>query len=129
SLTTQRDKNAFEELKAFVNLPANWIPQYYQDQEVSVYTNPQLAVASDTKIQIIKGFKCAVSQIELWNSEDFIKDHQTEIESTLRKFETEHWLFISPSIGEGEDYFLGRGRNFIREAREGILFLQFDYDS
>lgn len=124
SVTTERDKQAFEELKQFIDLPKNWVAQYYQDQEVSVYTNPEQAVASDTKIQNIKGFKCAVGQIELWNSGDFIKEHQNEIESTLKNFETEHWFFTSPSISEGRNYIFTKSetiKNLIRSVM-GIDF-------
>ena len=124
SVTTKRDKQAFEELKGFIDLPETWVAQYYQDQEVSVYTNPEQAVVNDTKIQIIKGLKCAVGQIELWNSEDFIKEHQNEIESTLRAFDTELWFFTSPSIGEGRNYIFTKSET-IKNLFRSVMSIDF----
>jgi inorganic pyrophosphatase/exopolyphosphatase len=110
SLTTERDKKAFGELKAFIDLPADWIPQYYQDQELQAYLNTQRAVFRDTKIQYIKGIKCAVGQMELWNSKNFINEKKDEIALVLKSFETEHWMLISPSISEGRDYIFTKSQ-------------------
>ena len=124
SITTERDKKAFNELKNFINLPETWIAQYYQDQEVNIYLNPEQAVANDTKIQVIKGLKCAIGQMELWNSEDFIKEHQNEIESTLRNFDTEHWFFTSPSIGEGRNYIFTKSET-IKNLFRSVMSIDF----
>ena len=125
SITTERDKKAFEELKSFTNLPKDWIIQYYQDQEVNAYTNPEQAIASDTKIEMIKGMKCAVGELELWNSMNFIKDHKSSIESTLRSFETELWFLNAPSIGEGRSYIFTKSetlKNFLRNVIQVDFF-------
>ncbi|MGB9637611.1 MAG: hypothetical protein ACPLY7_02320, partial [Microgenomates group bacterium] len=119
SITTERDKKAFEELRQFVNLPENWIIQYYQDQEVSAYTTPEQTIASDTKIEIVKGMKCAVGELELWNSMNFIKDHKRDIESTLKSFATELWLLNAPSISEGRNYIFTKSetlKNLLRNV-------------
>ncbi|MGI5826376.1 MAG: DHH family phosphoesterase [Patescibacteria group bacterium] len=110
SLTSPRDQKAFDELRSLVDLPADWIPQYYQDQELQAYLNTQRAVFRDTKIQFIKGMKCAVGQMELWNSENFIKEKKDEIALVLKSFETEHWMLISPSISEGRDYIFTKSQ-------------------
>jgi inorganic pyrophosphatase/exopolyphosphatase len=110
SLTNPRDQKAFDELRTFVDLPANWIPQYYQDQELQAYLNTQRAVFRDTKIQYIKGMKCAIGQMELWNSENFIKEKKDEIALVLKSFETEHWMLISPSISEGRSYIFTKSQ-------------------
>ena len=125
SITTERDKKAFEELKSFTNLPQDWIIQYYQDQEVTAYTNPEQAIVSDTKIEMIKGMKCAVGELELWNSMNFIKDHKSSIESTLRSFETELWFLNAPSIGEGRSYIFTKSetlKNFLRNVIQVDFF-------
>jgi len=124
SVTADRDKKAFEELKTFTCLPDNWIAQYYQDQEVSVYTDPASAVANDTKFQIIKGMKCAVGQVELWNSKDFLKDHQNTIEIVLREFNPECWFFISPSITEARTYIFTRNES-IKDLLRSVMEIDF----
>lgn len=124
SITTERDKKAFEELKAFINLPENWIAKYYQELEVDIYLNPEEAIINDTKIQTIKGTICAIGQIELWNSKPFITEHAQEIETALKSFDTELWFLTSPSIGEGRNYIFTKSetmKNYLRNVM-GITF-------
>jgi inorganic pyrophosphatase/exopolyphosphatase len=119
SVTTERDKQAFEELKAFIDLPPDWVARYYQDQEVDIYTNPEQAIAKDTKIQIIKGMRCAVGQLELWNSQAFIEEHLRQIEVVMKAFEPEIWFFSSPSISEGRNYIFTKSetvKNLLRQV-------------
>jgi inorganic pyrophosphatase/exopolyphosphatase len=119
SITTERDKQAFEELKAFIDLPTDWTARYYQDQEVDIYTNPRQAIANDTKIQSIKGMRCAVGQLELWNSQAFIEEHSRQIEMVMKEFEPEIWFFSSPSISEGRNYIFTKSetvKNFLRQV-------------
>jgi len=119
SVTTERDKKAFAELAKFTNLPKDWIAKYYQEQEVSVYANPILAVSNDTKLQLVKGMRCAIGQIELWDSKNFLKEYPSEIEVALRAFETEHWFLISPSISEGRSYIYTKSeiiKDFLRQV-------------
>lgn len=110
SLATARDKQAFDELKVFVDLPTDWIPRYYQDQQLQAYFNTERAVFRDTKIQDIKGMKCAVGQMELWDSKSFITEKKDEITPVLKSFETEHWMLICPSISEGRSYIFTKSQ-------------------
>ena len=110
SLTTERDRQAFDELKLFVDLPADWIPRYYQDQELQAYLNTQRAVFRDTKIQVIKGIECTIGQMELWNSKNFIKEKRGEIALVLKSFGKEHWMLISPCISEGRNYIFTKSQ-------------------
>lgn len=121
SLTTDRDKQAFEELKPFTDLPDNWIAKYYLDQEQDIFQNPIPAVANDTKLQVIKGMTCAIGQMELWDSRNFLKEHQKTIESVLKNFNTETWLFTSPCISEGRNYIFTKNpilKDYLRQVLE-----------
>jgi len=124
SITSERDKRAFEELKSFIDLPEDWIGKYYQDIELEVYLNPREAVVGDTKIQMIKGQECALGQLELWNSQPFILEYSWEIEAALKNFNTELWLFSSPCISEGRNYIFTKSetiKNYLRNVM-GIIF-------
>lgn len=124
SVTTQRDKNAFIELTKFTNLPPEWIAKYYQEQEVSIYANPVLAISNDTKLQVIKGIRCAIGQIELWNSKNFIKEFPLEIEAALRAFDIEHWFLTSPSISEGRNYIFTKSE-IIKDLLRQVMPIDF----
>lgn len=124
SVTTQRDKNAFIELTKLTNLPPEWIAKYYQEQEISIYANPVLAISNDTKLQVIKGIRCAIGQIELWNSKNFIKEFPLEIEAALRAFDIEHWFLTSPSISEGRNYIYTKSET-IKDLLRQVLPIDF----
>lgn len=125
SITTERDKDAFLAIRPFTDLPKDWISVYYQEQEVNVYANAEMAVVNDTKIQYVKGIRCAVGQIELWNSRDFVKEFKDTIEAVLRSFEAENWFFVSPSIGEGRTYIYTKSesiKNLLRSSLQVDFF-------
>lgn len=119
SLATERDKKAFQELEKYITLPKNWYISYFKDQEKSAFINPENAILNDTKIQIIKGIKCAVAQLELWNSQNFLKENQNRIQAVLSTLETPYWMLISPSLGDGRSYIFTKSetlKNFLRQS-------------
>lgn len=124
SITTARDKQAFAELKTRIDLPDNWISRYYLDQEADIYLDPIAAITNDTKVQTIKGLPCAIGQIELWDSRDFIKEHKSDIETALRSFGTETWLFTSPCISEGRNYIFTRNQ-ILKDYLGQVLQIDF----
>ena len=124
SITADRDKKAYEELKPFIDLPPNWVAQYYHDIETDVYANPGNAIREDTKIQIIKGQKCAISQVELWNSSEFLKSHLDEIQGTLKSFGTEYWFLTSPSISEGRNYLFTKDEA-VKDWLKSVMAIDF----
>lgn len=124
SVTTERDKKAFEELKAFIDLPNDWILQYYRDQEKDIYGNPGTAVGNDTKIQTIKGQTCAVGEIGLWHSKEFIESHLSQIEATLSGLNASCWFFTSPSISEGKNYIFTKNQS-LKDLLSSVIPIEF----
>ena len=106
SVTTERDKKAFQELKDLVSLDEKWIAKYYQEIESSMLDNPKEAIKNDTKILEFPNLnlKIAIGQIELWNSKEFISKNENSIIEALESFGIEDWFFTSPSISEGKNY-------------------------
>ena len=124
SVTTERDKKAFEELKAFVSLPEDWVREYYRDQEADIYGNPEVAITNDTKMQMIEGRECAVGQLELWRSKEFLESHLGEIEATLSGLNASCWFFTSPSISEGKNYIFTRDQS-IKDMLGRVIPIEF----
>lgn len=123
SLTTDRDKKTFEELKQFIDLPESWISDYYRDQEAEINLNPTIAIGSDTKVQTIKGRECAVGHLELWRSREFVYDHLSDIEAVLSEF-SGYWFFTSPSISEGKNYIFTKNQE-IKDLLSRVLSVDF----
>ncbi len=123
-LTTGRDRQALEEVKAFTSLPANWVSQYYLDLEAEIYRKPETVIRNDTKIQNIRGSRCAFCQIELWNSRDFLKENAGRIEAVLEEYQTEAWLFNSPCLSEGRSYLFTKSeilKDYLRRVMTVIF--------
>ena len=49
SVTTNRDREAFQNLLTYINLPDNWIETYYKESENEIFKNPINAIAHDIK--------------------------------------------------------------------------------
>ena len=71
SVTSARDIQAFEKLKKFIELPENWIEQYYAEVEKGIFENFDKAIKNDTKI-LSNGW--AISQIELYDAASILKN-------------------------------------------------------
>lgn len=98
SVTTQRDIDAANKLKQFINLPSDYIEKYYQETAAEILKNPVSSLLLDTKI--INGLN--IGQIESWFAPDIIK---TIINATKTAYKGE-WIISFPSISENKTYFV-----------------------
>lgn len=104
-VTSQRDIDAFSQLKAYSDLPDNWVEIYFKDQEIFTYKNPYQSVKEDTiSITTRLPYKLVIGQLELWNSSNYFENHLEEAIRALKDFGEEHWFLTSPSISEGKNY-------------------------
>ena len=108
SVTTKRDKVAFEKLKSFIDLPKNWIEQYYSEIESEIFKNFDTAIQNDTKI-LENGW--AIAQIELYDANTFVQ--KSEFLKALEKIMSKYsdWLLTMPSISEGKNYLFSNSEN------------------
>ena len=129
SVTTERDKAAFRELKPLTVLPDNWADEYYEERERTVYSSPLEAIIQDTKVLSLPNLngEFVVGQLELWDSSGFIKKYLDKIETALTSFSHENWFFTSPSISEGKTYFFTKSKT-VKELLEKALNLKFSGD-
>ena len=119
------DQKAFEEIKPFTDLPDSWVSKYYLEIESQIHINPSEAIINDTKIQNIRGMKCAIGQLELWNSRHFLEVYATLISATLREFGTELWFFNSPCISEGRNYIFTKNKT-VKDLLSGVMDIRFE---
>lgn len=129
SVTHQRDIQAFEELKQHINLSTDWIEQYFTELESGIYKDIKQAIIDDTKIQEFPnlGITFVIGQIELWNSQKFVKDNLQLIKSALEGFDNPHWFLTSPSISEGKNYLYADNPQ-VKKLLTKILNAKFDGD-
>jgi len=112
SVTDVRDKKAYQELRKHTDLPSHWAEEYYRDLEQENFRDPLGAIKHDTKISSFPNLRqeIVIGQMELWDSQKFIKENRVVIEETLKSFGRKHWFFTSPSISEGKNYIFTKDK-------------------
>jgi len=107
-ITSPRDHKAFEELKTFVDLPANWIEKYYAGCEEKILTDLESALRNDTKIEKIPGQNepLVIGQLETWHPEKILDNNQFKIGQILKNMNSKHWMFNLLSLSEKKNYIL-----------------------
>lgn len=101
SVTTERDKLAFKELKIITLLPENWVETYFKDQDKETDKNIESAIIND-----LKNTKPYIAQLELWDSKKIIYKHINEIIKIMKRYDPVDWFLTAPSISEGKNYLL-----------------------
>lgn len=104
--TTPRDEKAVAQLGKFIDLPVNWIDQYYKETEEAILNDPITAIRNDTKTVSLKGANVGMAQLEFWSIDDFLKIEEVEIllHEALGKYEK--WFLTAPCIRENRNYFI-----------------------
>ncbi len=115
-ITTERDHVAFQELKARGNISDALTEGYFLDQEKTLNSNIPKTLREDTKIQEVQsiGKTFVIGQLELWDSESFIRKNEALIRKTLSEFGNTYWFLNAPSIHTGRTYFVS-DNTFIQE--------------
>ncbi len=129
SVTTQRDIDAFEELKKHIDMPKDWQENYFKEVGENILKNVGGAITSDTKILNIAGidFPITMGQIELWDASDFIVKYQEEIKVALKNFGNTAWFISVPSIVEKKNYMYTESQK-IKDLLSKIIPIIFQGD-
>jgi inorganic pyrophosphatase/exopolyphosphatase len=128
SITNERDKNAFNQLKAYTTLDDNWIKRYFEDQTKMVYEKPYEEIKNDTNLYNLSSLgEIVIGQIELWNSGDFVTKYKKEIEEALLSLGNKNWFMTAPSISEGKNYLFTKSKD-IKEVLENKIGAEFEGD-
>ena len=116
-VTTERDLDAAEKLKTFIDLPNNWIQQYYSEVEDVVLCDFEKAITGDRKI-LQNGW--VIAQIELYDAKKLLNDD--DFLTTLNRCMSEYddWLLTIPSISEGVNYLVSNSSEIKNTLSERI---------
>ncbi len=106
SVTSERDRNAFQKLSSYIQLPSDWKAMYFEDQDSFAHEHPFQAVKEDSKIVEVRslGAEMVISQLELWDSRKYFNSHLPGAIKAMQSFGKEFFLLTSPSISEGKNY-------------------------
>ncbi len=126
SVTSDRDIEAYDQLKKYSDLPENWVEIYFKDQEIFTYQNPYKSVKEDTiSITTKLPYKLVIGQLELWNSSEYFEKHLADAIKALKEVGEDHWFLTSPSISEGKNYIYSENIELQLELQKllGITFV------
>lgn len=106
SVTTERDKKAAFEIESLNFIPKNWKQQYYSEIEEELHVDPEKYMQLDTKKVEILGAMVAITQLELWDSKEFLAATSERMHSFMKDQNVPLAFITSPCISEGRNYFV-----------------------
>jgi len=123
-VTHQRDRNAAVDLLARLPAEHDYVSEYYREIESSISNDLAMTIKSDTKEVLIQNpnLTFQFSQIELWDSEKFLKKHSAEkIRSLMSSmFPDKSWLLSLVSVKAGYNYLLSNSSTIIEKISKVI---------
>lgn len=124
-ITTKRDKEAYQKLLSYANLPEDWPEQYFSECQSAIVANPVQAVKNDTKTVQFAGDEevSCVGQIAVWDAEVLLGGFQADL---VAHFEAQDkpWFMNIVSIGQGKSYFLASDLD-VQSWLANLLELEF----
>ncbi len=125
-ITSDRDIFAFREILQFANVPKDWIKEYFEAQEKTLYSNVVETIKNDTKVFTFSFLDAPLTfgQLELWDGSSFLKNNLEAIEKALSSFGTQYQMMSIPSISEGKNYIYTKDEK-IQKYLEQILGITF----
>ncbi len=105
-ITSPRDKQALAKLANRITLPSNWREQYFDQVSRGIMDDPLGSMTNDTKTLGINGKQYIITQLELWNAEDFVNKNYDLIVKVLAERDIPYTFLTCPSISEGFNYLV-----------------------
>lgn len=109
AVTTQRDKEAYEQLLTWAELPVSWPEEYFRECTEHILDNPTQAADDDTKDVQYPDYKdeVKVAQLALWSFSELTDANIEAIASHMSG--SAPWIVNMISIKDGISYFLTEG--------------------
>ena len=105
-ITSSRDSSAIDELLRHTNLPKDWQQIYFDEVSQGIMFDPIESMTNDTKVLDIHGEQYIITQLELWDSQKFIKQNFDTIIKVLNERKVANTFLTSPSISQGFNYLV-----------------------
>jgi inorganic pyrophosphatase/exopolyphosphatase len=126
TVTTDRDRAAYDALLKIANLPEDWTAHYFSECQESIFNDIEYALANDTKMMKLNNIKAdtiAFGQLVIWSAERATKEYRASIETSMAA-KSENWFVNIVSISEGKSYLLC-SNEIVQEWVEKVLDIQF----
>jgi inorganic pyrophosphatase/exopolyphosphatase len=125
TITTDRDRRAYEALVRSANLPDDWPTRYFHDCQTLIEADLSSAIHNDLKALdlLATGTPQTVGQLVVWDGKELV-DTQLPVITTVLSTLSEQWVMNIVSISENKSYFLVQGQQLSRLMAD-ICNLQF----
>jgi inorganic pyrophosphatase/exopolyphosphatase len=124
SVTTDRDRSAYAELKEITGLGEAWVSSYFLEQEKILLADFENYLRTDTKLFKTSFGEFVISQIELWDAGTVLATKTPEIDEVMQEHAPHPWILNIPSISHGFSYIYSTNEEAKRiiEAKLAITF-------
>jgi inorganic pyrophosphatase/exopolyphosphatase len=126
-VTTDRDREAYEELLKLAHLPADWPALYFEECEASILSDLEHALINDTKVMNFKNLhveKIAFGQMVIWDGKRVINEYRDMLTMTMNTQATD-WFVNVVSISDGQSFLIASGDDVEVWAKK-ILDVSFE---
>lgn len=125
-VTTNRDREAYAELKRIAGLPENWTAQYFTECQQAILADLKTALTNDKKVLKLKTSRHSIcaGQLVVWEANPVLDKYAKIIASTL-SVNNSDWFLNLVSIEEGKSYFYCDSTN-ARQWLSETLGVDFD---
>jgi inorganic pyrophosphatase/exopolyphosphatase len=127
SITTERDRVAYSELKVITGLDEAWVTSYFLEQEQTLLKDFRNYLKADTKIAKTPYGEFVIGQIELWDADTVMNTRSADIDAFMEEHAPLPWFVNIPNIGKGFNYLYSKNPDAKRIVAEKLK-VTFDGD-
>lgn len=125
SMTTDRDRNAYNELASELGLKKDFPEEYLLSVQEEIASDVMRSLANDMKTRVaLTEQTFGIAQLEMWNTGLFLQKNKDQIIDFLQDNDSEIKFFLSASLVEDKTYFV-ISDDVAQEFLENLLSLKF----
>lgn len=125
SVTTERDRHAYEELQRYAHLSADWPAEYFTECQRTILADVRTALSNDSKTMSFPSYAnpLRVGQLVVWDAKEAIGKYSNDIKTTM-SLSAQGWFVNIVSIAEGKNYLMA-DNNAVQSFLENLLDVRF----